>query len=183
MDEFEFEAAIAPLGEGETNYYVSGAGSYGGSVSDDGTIVNPEDESFAPATEQPSGILSIENPNGYGMSTTQSIVDNSLLSKLLNGDGQDLATQAKTAIDASNKGDPEATDWLKSLSKTLGGDKAVAALIQGGFGMLAGASQGKMLEEKMKNDKQRRDEEWARKDAHSYAGKVAPMKFGLLGSK
>ena len=126
----------------------------------------------------------VQTANG-GMSTSS----DSLLGRLLGNDNQSVTAQdqslvekAQAAFKASQGGDKGATDWLANLSKTLGGDKAVAALIQGGFGMLSGYSNGKMLEEKMKNDRRTRDEEWARKDSHAYAGKVQPMKFGLLGS-
>jgi len=96
--------------------------------------------------------------------------------------------EASVKPQVSTPGDPAAPNsqksvgTLDSISKLIGGDKGVAAaLVQAGFGMLSGASQGKMLEKKYEIEKQRRDEEWARKDKNSYAGNLK-RKTGLLGT-
>jgi hypothetical protein len=71
---------------------------------------------------------------------------------------------------------------LKDLLSKLGGDKAVAALISGGFGMLGGAgtakAQEKLQKDRYAQEKSNRDAEWARKDTNSKAGTIQRMKWG-----
>lgn len=162
-DSLDFAAAIAPLTLGESGYYTG------------------EDSAGFTDSEILSGAMSEWEPDAVSNGPGQSLVQGNLYERLLGKSDQSIAAPA-AAPQVSNE--KSATDYLSELAKKLGGnDKAVAALIQGGFGMLGGYSQGKMIEEKMKNDKKARDEEWARKDARSGPGKVAPMKFGLLGQK
>ena len=90
--------------------------------------------------------------------------------------------QSKVGQTPPGKGDETATNLINSITKALG-PQGIAALITAGSGILAGGSQGKMLEKKWEMDKQRRDEEWARKDAHAAPGKLRKMTWGkgILG--
>lgn len=97
---------------------------------------------------------------------------------------------AREAMTAAKSGDPAGIDYIKQLTSKIG-DKGVAALIQGGFGMLSGAAAGKMQDARWKREDDIRQQEIARKAAYSKPGNVASMSWtpgsaqgtGLLGAK
>lgn len=102
----------------------------------------------------------------------------------------DMAINLASAAQASSGGDKGATDYLKLMASKMG-DKTIAALIQAGFGMLQGASQGQMLQKKWDREDQVRNEEIARRAAYAKPGQVSQMQWspsnpagkGLLGAK
>lgn len=190
-DTMAFEADSNPVGSN-------------GSTWDDTSI------SFEPAVPSMSGSGPIDQQPGGGVSGSdltdqsysfdpytsslyQSVTpsESSLLAELTGESDQNNAiAAARQALTAAQNGDQNAIDFVKKLTDKLG-DKGIAALVQGGFGMLSGASQGKMLEAKWKREDDIRNQENARKAAYAKPGMIGKAQWspssaqgtGLLGAK